>query len=320
MVCSIGNGRMAVMARTLQGQSISQNVAGDVENQMIFARYIRKEIFEADEPNLLDEEDMHIFGLKPMDDPLRLVYCKVCKKPVKASHYATHADICVILSSTRNEKVELKCKTEGRKPQKKQKGNGPSVGAKGSSRDLMDADGIIPSETCEKHGSSSNIPKGTVTTTYKAGNLPRYTLPHSEKQNHNVVVDQTYYKNPHGNDMQYQAQADVPAPLATKIYYSQRSNRLRSEIGYMFHATDSQEIDDNPTVEATQVDITQSKISLNRSTPSGQKSCTGLRTVTDPQSAQTPKPLYEKSGTVQENQQQTDGAGSRYSNSRYSKF
>lgn len=67
------------------------------------------------------------------------------------------------------------------------------------------------------------------------------------------------------------AQADVPAPLATKIYYSQRNNRLRSEIGYMFHASDSQELYYNIKVEeATQLDITQSKISLQRSTPSGQ--------------------------------------------------
>lgn len=28
MVCSVGNGRMAVMARILQGRSVSQNVAG----------------------------------------------------------------------------------------------------------------------------------------------------------------------------------------------------------------------------------------------------------------------------------------------------
>lgn len=66
------------------------------------------------------------------------------------------------------------------------------------------------------------------------------------------------------------ARADVPAPLATKIYYSQRNNRLRSEIGYMFHAADSQELDYNRMVEATELDITQSKISLQRSTPSGQ--------------------------------------------------
>lgn len=36
---------------------------GDVENQTVFARYIRKEIVEADEPNLLDEEGGPFFSL-----------------------------------------------------------------------------------------------------------------------------------------------------------------------------------------------------------------------------------------------------------------
>ncbi|CAN6676967.1 unnamed protein product [Malus baccata var. baccata] len=71
-----------------------------------------RELSEANEANLLDEEDMHVFGLKPMDDPLHLepydflhtvidmdydfvvsrkVCCNACKKPVKASQYVAHA-------------------------------------------------------------------------------------------------------------------------------------------------------------------------------------------------------------------------------------
>jgi hypothetical protein len=37
---------------------------------------------------------MHIFGSKPMADPLDLVFCNTCKKPIKASQYAVHAERC----------------------------------------------------------------------------------------------------------------------------------------------------------------------------------------------------------------------------------
>uniref|UniRef100_A0A2P2KPZ5 Uncharacterized protein MANES_03G190800 n=1 Tax=Rhizophora mucronata TaxID=61149 RepID=A0A2P2KPZ5_RHIMU len=43
--------------------------------------------------------DMDIFGLMPMTDPLHLVCCNACKKPVKASQYAAHAEICRSLTS-----------------------------------------------------------------------------------------------------------------------------------------------------------------------------------------------------------------------------
>uniref|UniRef100_A0A2P2KPY9 SAGA-associated factor 11 n=1 Tax=Rhizophora mucronata TaxID=61149 RepID=A0A2P2KPY9_RHIMU len=42
---------------------------------------------------------MDIFGLMPMTDPLHLVCCNACKKPVKASQYAAHAEICRSLTS-----------------------------------------------------------------------------------------------------------------------------------------------------------------------------------------------------------------------------
>ncbi|MBA0650292.1 hypothetical protein Goklo_017725 [Gossypium klotzschianum] len=73
MVCSLGSGRMAVMARLLEAGSISPSIAEEVGNKKLAAQYIYRELQEADEANLLDEEDMHVFGLKPMTDPLNLV-------------------------------------------------------------------------------------------------------------------------------------------------------------------------------------------------------------------------------------------------------
>ncbi|MFQ6631364.1 hypothetical protein Gotur_008921 [Gossypium turneri] len=56
MVCSLGSGRMAVMARLLEAGSISPSIAEEVGNKKLAAQYIYRELHEADEANLLDEE------------------------------------------------------------------------------------------------------------------------------------------------------------------------------------------------------------------------------------------------------------------------
>lgn len=58
MVCSLGSGRMAVMAKLLAAKSFSQSKAGRIEvgHQKLAAKLICKELNEADEANLLDEE------------------------------------------------------------------------------------------------------------------------------------------------------------------------------------------------------------------------------------------------------------------------
>ncbi|PWA43716.1 hypothetical protein CTI12_AA422870 [Artemisia annua] len=98
MVCSLGSGQMTTL---LEGRNTSQIMADDVGRWKLAAQYIQRELIEADEVNLLDEEDMHVFGLRPMMDPLILVCCNSCKKPVKVSQYATHEApylICVELN------------------------------------------------------------------------------------------------------------------------------------------------------------------------------------------------------------------------------
>ncbi|XP_010548911.1 PREDICTED: uncharacterized protein LOC104820236 isoform X2 [Tarenaya hassleriana] len=270
MVCSVGSGRMAVMARLLEARSFTQNVEEYIGNQKLVAQYIRKEIVEADEPNLLDEEDMHMFGLKPMEDPLQLIYCHACKKPIKASHFAAHADLCRFLSSTRDAKADLDYCTERRKPpRRKQKGQLVSVSAnlyqflvdrKQETGSPMDAHDSITTETHDNGELSSFF------SVAEAGNYTRCTLSQSQYIDHNSA-DDTCHRDLHDNHVQNQ---NVPAPLATKIYYSQRNNRLRSEIGYMFQAADAQELDYDVTAHATQQNITQPKFSSQSSSPLGQ--------------------------------------------------
>ncbi|KAG6764785.1 hypothetical protein POTOM_032271 [Populus tomentosa] len=102
MVCSIGNGRMAVMARLLVAGSLSQNIAGGTKNV----------------------HDMHVFGLMPMTDPLDLVCCNACKKPVMASQYAAHAEVCRLLNSAEEMTLELDGGTGCRKPPRKERKKG----------------------------------------------------------------------------------------------------------------------------------------------------------------------------------------------------
>ncbi|KAI4345484.1 hypothetical protein L6164_012605 [Bauhinia variegata] len=99
MVCSLGSGRMAVMARLLAARKFSPTIA-DTGHQKSTAEYVCRQLREAVEANLLDEEDMHVYGLKPMTDPLQLVCCNVCKKPIKASQYGVHAELCRSLKFT----------------------------------------------------------------------------------------------------------------------------------------------------------------------------------------------------------------------------
>ncbi|KAB5545311.1 hypothetical protein DKX38_013423 [Salix brachista] len=121
MVCSIGNGRMAVMARLLVAGRLSQNIAEEVSQQKFVTRYNCRELQESDEPNLLDEEDMHVFGLMPMTDPLDLVCCNACKKPVMASQYAAHAELCRLLNSAEEMTLELDGAIGCRKPPRKER-------------------------------------------------------------------------------------------------------------------------------------------------------------------------------------------------------
>ncbi|KAM1720315.1 hypothetical protein ACFX12_022008 [Malus domestica] len=121
MVCSLGSGRMAVMARLLAGGTVSQSITEDVGHQKFAAQIICRELSEANEANLLDEEDMHVFGLKPMDDPLHLVCCNACKKPVKASQYVAHAELCRSLNSMQETTLELDGSMGQRKPPKKER-------------------------------------------------------------------------------------------------------------------------------------------------------------------------------------------------------
>lgn len=72
MVFTLGSGRMPVMARLLGNGICPEARADEVGDAKLAAKAIYRELDEADEANLLEEKDMHVFDCEPMVDLLHL--------------------------------------------------------------------------------------------------------------------------------------------------------------------------------------------------------------------------------------------------------
>lgn len=333
MVCSLGSGRMAVMARLLESGSFSPTIAEEVRYQKLAAQNIYRELREADDANLLDEEDMHVFGLKPMADPLNLVCCNACKKPVKESQYAAHAELCRSLIATEESILDVHGGTGHRKPPRKERkklltayaNQATPVGEQERSKSIdvddtsslsvdvkkklayvdtasvINASGVSPQNTDQsscvmppptkrsKLIAGEPLPvSGDLKTTYGVTKIlsnqephtckarcnfvlvipfplqliflyiniwspitlysctnlfagrdfPEQIIPESEMFTDNVVV----CKSPGQVPERCLQARDVPVPLATKIYYSQRNNRLKSKFKHMYQEASIKEL------------------------------------------------------------------------------
>ncbi|KAH7678785.1 hypothetical protein IHE45_06G019900 [Dioscorea alata] len=197
MVCTIGDGRMAAMVRLLKIESSPEITAEEANLEKIARQKIHKEFHDADEENLLEEEDMHVFDSRPLTDPLHLVCCNACKKPVKASQYAAHAERCVPLNFKEEPKKEFNSNGKHKKPPRKGREKLQAADHKcttvGELENChpLDANGIADSQSKLDGGSGlisspSGVPK------------------------------------------------DAPIPLATKIYHLQGNRRLRLALGDLY--------------------------------------------------------------------------------------
>ncbi|PRQ39063.1 hypothetical protein RchiOBHm_Chr4g0420931 [Rosa chinensis] len=263
MVCSVGSGRMAVMARVLAGGSVSHSLAEEAPHQKFAAHLICRQLIEANDANLLDEEDMHVFDLEPMADTLLLVCCNACKKPVKASQYAAHSVLCRSLNSTQETNLELDGSIGQRKPPRKEKKKLLTAYAHQATsvRELQrseSADDIAVSQPQldGKIGMNSSCGMGakgnsaSVETTYMmdgSGVTPENTsystsLLHPPTKRFKMIASE---QPPLSDDLgttsivselksTQEACPYCPVPLATKVYYSQRSNRLRTALCHLY--------------------------------------------------------------------------------------
>ncbi|RXH80287.1 hypothetical protein DVH24_041434 [Malus domestica] len=280
MVCPLGNGRMAVMARLLAGVNVSQSTTEGVGHHKFAAQIICRELSEANEANLLDEEDMHVFGLKPMVDPLHLVCCNACKKPVKASQYAAHAGL-------EETTLELDGSMGQRKPPRKERKKSSTAHANQSAlvgelerSESVDADdnsvsqfqldgqiGMNPGSFMEAKmnsayadatymmdgsgvspGNTNGSTSVTLPPTKRFKMIPGHQLPLSDDIGTASAVSKLANRDsPKGaiSALKYKKSGqaldcclpikDCPLPLATKVYYSQRGNRLRSDLSHLYH-------------------------------------------------------------------------------------
>nr|XP_043627457.1 uncharacterized protein LOC122599071 [Erigeron canadensis] len=228
MVCSLAGVQMTTLPQE------------DVGCWKLAAQYIQKEFKEADEANLLDEEDMHVFGLRPMVDPLNLVSCNSCKKPVKVSQYATHAEICKSLSSLVDHTTENDVPVKKKPPRKERKKSQISISTQVESVGKPRRSAITKTTASNSHLDEQ-----------KATSLPvqpngRESLNESQARSVKNVDGVNSLQTPgkfNDNHLQTKGMLSAPSPLATKIYYSQRNQRLRSAISQMYYRSTSSQHD-----------------------------------------------------------------------------
>ncbi|XP_008799267.1 uncharacterized protein LOC103713978 isoform X2 [Phoenix dactylifera] len=259
MVCMTGCGRMAAMVRLLTVGSCPEITPEEDSYEKIAAQSIHKEFHDADEANLLEEEDMHVFDCRPLTDPLHLVCCNACKKPVKASQYAAHAERCRSLNSVKDIVLELDGSAGHKKPprkgrkilqatncnqrktveeqEKSESMDGNVVGVSESNFDNQS--GMLSSQSGESQRTPASVDHTTVLDAseigtggreyYKISNaereVPCNTLNRYQKAGQileNGVIHKEYLRS------------NAPVPLATKIYHLQGNNHLRLELGHLY--------------------------------------------------------------------------------------
>ncbi|XP_016449729.2 uncharacterized protein LOC107774642 isoform X3 [Nicotiana tabacum] len=292
MVCPLGSGRMKALARLLVAGNIQQAASDEAGRLKFAAQYIQRELREADEVNLIDEEDMHVFGLRPLTDPLHLVCCNACKKPIKASQYVAHAELCKSLYSTEDIVLEVNGGAAHKKrPRKERKksltasSNQPRSVRKQAKLELLENDFAALPCCSEEHLSTVSFPEDkrisshlNVTTVRSCSmvspglvDCSEGAISHQEKHSKIFGAANTFTKSWSANSgegipfsgeehqerssagsdntgspaiavkiptqvQKFRSRAeDVPHPLATKMYYSQRQHRLKSALSYLYH-------------------------------------------------------------------------------------
>ncbi|KAL6842049.1 hypothetical protein ACP4OV_028028 [Aristida adscensionis] len=206
MVCMSGQFKMASVLKLV----LMENHAArdDVINEMAAAQILQKQLFDAHEPNLLNEDDMHIFGSKPMADPLDLVCCSTCKKPVKASQYAVHAERC----------------------------NSGKV----NTNDSMSLDDYPSPTKSSKKGKKIKLTNPKVQIKLKAKSQPE-----SKDNANGFELDNGHIRKAQPTDST--ANQNAPVPLATKMYHSQGNYRLRLELGQLYRQSCADHLGSHPT-------------------------------------------------------------------------
>ncbi|KAK4379974.1 hypothetical protein RND71_001836 [Anisodus tanguticus] len=276
---------MEALTRLLVAGNIQQTASEEAGRHKLAAQYIQRELREAGEANFIDEEDMHIFGLRPLSDPLHL-------KGLILQAYATLArltlefELCKSLNSA--EEIVLEVNDDK-----------PISVRKKAKLELIDR-GFAASSCCsEEHHSTVSFPKDERVSSHLnvatvrnssmvnpgpkdcsegailhqeehskmyalmmliAGNRllltdfgaangvtkswsanSREAIPCEEHQERSTAGSDNTGSRAVAVKIPTQVQKlcskaeDVPHPLATKMYCSQRQLHLRSALSHLYH-------------------------------------------------------------------------------------
>uniref|UniRef100_A0A0E0FCV5 SAGA-associated factor 11 n=1 Tax=Oryza meridionalis TaxID=40149 RepID=A0A0E0FCV5_9ORYZ len=221
MVCMSGHFKMASVLKLVMMENHA--TLDDLTGDKGAAQILHSQLFDAHEPNLLDEDDMHIFGSKPMADPLDLVCCNTCKKPIKASQYAVHAEQCspgkVNANDSMGTGIDDDCGTK--KPPKK-----------GRKIKLTNQKVHIKVKA-KSQSENKNIANG-----FELDNVLA-----NKVQPIGSTIDQRFKSSANNAALTSVPQGhhrDAPVPLATKMYHSQGNYRLRLELGQLYQQSCSE--------------------------------------------------------------------------------
>ncbi|KAG8093161.1 hypothetical protein GUJ93_ZPchr0012g21406 [Zizania palustris] len=224
MVCMSGHFKMASVLKLVTMENYA--TPDDLISDKGAAQILHKQLFDAHEPNLLDDDDMHIFGSKPMADPLDLVCCNTCKKPIKASQYAVHAERCSSGNVNPNDSmgmgVDDDCGTK--KPPKK--------GRKIKLTSIGNRKVHIKVKAKSQHENKNNtngfeLDNGHVNKVQAIDTSADQRLKISANNAAVAIVPGCYHR-------------DAPVPLATKVYHSQGNYQLRLKLGQLYRQSCSE--------------------------------------------------------------------------------
>ncbi|XP_034198536.1 uncharacterized protein LOC117613982 isoform X4 [Prunus dulcis] len=267
MVCSLGSGRMAVMARLLASGSVTQSIAEEVGHQKFDAQMICRELSDANEANLLDEEEL-CRSLNAMQETTlepdgSMGQRKPPRKEKKKLLTAYANQSTSVGELERSESVEAddiavsQPQLDGQIGMNsccfmETKRNSAYVDA----TYMMDGSGVSPGNT---NGSTCVMLPPTKRSKMVAGEqLPlsddigivsavskltstQDACPYRDSSKGVISVSEI----PNDSALKYKKSGqaleccmpikDCPLPLATKVYYSQKSNRLRSALCHLYH-------------------------------------------------------------------------------------
>ncbi|XP_043806841.1 uncharacterized protein LOC110601259 isoform X3 [Manihot esculenta] len=267
MLCSLGTGRMAVMARLLAAGSLSQTTGEEIGEEKLATQCIYRELHEADEANFLDEEELCRSLNFAEETTLELADSVGHRKPPKkerkklSTSYINQATLAA--EQRRSVYIDANDITVSESQLDAQPGRSSSFSMDAKRNPscvafMMDGQGESPEHTdhsvcimppptkrskfvSSQHLLVSNDPEAASGLTkirsaqdsFSFGNFQIQSTLSSDMPNDCGIVSK-FPGQAYGNCL---LTKDIPIPLSTKIYYSQRNNRLRLAVAHMYHAS-----------------------------------------------------------------------------------